>query len=115
MKLPKPPSYLRVATQKWFTNVVTEYSLEEHHVRILTLACQAWDRVAQAREALTKHGMVYTDRFGQPHARPEIGVERDGRIAFARLIRELALDVDGPSEGYSRTTAIQPGAHRRIS
>jgi hypothetical protein len=51
-----------------------------------------------AREALKQHGMTYLDRFGAPHARPEIAIERDCRIAFARLVRELALDVSEPAE-----------------
>jgi hypothetical protein len=62
----------------------------------LTLAAEAWDRAEQAREAIAQHGMTFMDRFGQPHARPEIAIERDNRIAFARLLRELALDVEAP-------------------
>jgi hypothetical protein len=41
---------------------------------------------------------VYVDRFQQPRARPEISIERDSRIAFARLVRELALDLAPPDE-----------------
>lgn len=39
-------------------------------------------------------GLTYEDRFKQPRVRPEVAIERDGRIAFARLVRELRLDVD---------------------
>jgi phage terminase small subunit len=78
--------------------VVAEFDLEHHHLRILRLACEAWDRGQEAREAVAEHGSVYVDRFGQPRARPEIAIERDARISFARLMRELALDVDGPDE-----------------
>jgi hypothetical protein len=58
----------------------------------LTLA--AWDRAQWAREAIAKHGAVFTDRFGAPRSRPECAIERDARIAFARLVRELRLDVE---------------------
>jgi hypothetical protein len=51
----------------------------------------------QAREAL-KGGLTYEDRFGCPRARPEIAVERDSRIGFARLVRELGLDVNNPDD-----------------
>jgi len=77
--------------------VVTTYVLEAHHRRLLTLAAEAWDRTCQAREALAEHGLVFEDRFGQPHARPEVGIERDSRLAFARLLRELDLDVEPPA------------------
>jgi phage terminase small subunit len=72
--------------------------LEPHHVRLLTLACEAWDRCQQARELLATEGLTFEDRFGQPRARPEVSIERDSRIGFARLVRELALDGEGPPE-----------------
>jgi phage terminase small subunit len=74
--------------------VVEGYELEEHHLRLLTLAGEAWDRAFTAREAIGKHGITYTDRFGAPRVRPEVAVERDARLAFARLVRELRLDVE---------------------
>ena len=97
-KTSKPPKHLKPATRKWWTAVVTEYVLEPHHVRLLTLAAEAWDRCQQAREALGKLGLTYTDRFQQPRARPEVAIERDSRVGFARLLRELQLDVDAPAE-----------------
>lgn len=72
--------------------MLAEFELGDHHVRLLTLAAQAWDRAEEAREALAEHGTTYTDRFGQPRARPEVAIERDARLAFARLLRELDLD-----------------------
>jgi hypothetical protein len=50
------------------------------------------------RSGLLKHGLTFDDRFGSPHARPEIAIERDSRIAFARLIREIGMDVSPPSD-----------------
>jgi hypothetical protein len=78
--------------------VVNGYELDEHHVRLLQLAAEAWDRAEEAREALAQHGNVYNDRFGSPRARPEIAIERDSRLAFARLLRELDLDAEPPPD-----------------
>jgi len=89
----KAPAYLRPATREWFAGVAETYDLERHHVLLLTKACEALDRGESARAIVAKKGMTYTDRFGQPCARPEVAIERDARIAFARLLRELALDV----------------------
>lgn len=94
----KAPEHLRPVTAEWWQSIVDDYALESQHVRLLTLAAEAWDRTQQAREALAEHGLTFTDRFDQPRARPEVAIERDNRIAFARLIRELALDVTEPEE-----------------
>jgi phage terminase small subunit len=93
---PKPPTNLRPATRKWFKSVLEDFSLEGHHIRLLTLAAEAWDQAQTAREVLDRDGQTFTDRFGQPKERPEIGILNAARIAFARLIRELGLDVDTP-------------------
>jgi len=51
----------------------------------------------RAREVLDKDGQTFTDRFDQPKERPEVGILQNARIAFAGLLRELALDgIDAP-------------------
>ena len=92
MRTPKPPDHLSAASKRWWLEVVEGFALEPHHLRLLELAASAWDRCEQAREALATHGAVYTDKLGQPKARPEVAIERDSRIAFARLLRELGLE-----------------------
>ena len=76
--------------------MVDSYDLASHHVRLLILACEAWDRGQEARAALKREGLTYNNRFGQPVSRPEVGIERDSRIGFARLIRELNLEIGTP-------------------
>jgi phage terminase small subunit len=92
-----PPKHLKPETQRWFASVVDEYELQEHHLKLLTLAAESWDRATQARLAIEKHGLCYTDRFGAPRKRPEVSVEESARIAFARLTRELDLDCGSPA------------------
>jgi hypothetical protein len=41
--------------------------------------------------------MTFTDRHGDPRARPEIQIEIASRTSFARLLRELDLDVEVPT------------------
>ena len=81
------------------------FELAPHHVHLLTLACDALDRGAQAREALSTNGITYIDARGFPKARPEVAIERDARVAFARLLRELDLDWD-PFADTSRPPAL---------
>jgi phage terminase small subunit len=97
-KFPAPPRHLRAQTKVWWKEVVQEFELESHHLKLLRLAAESWDRCEQAREALAEHGLTFLDRFEQPHSRPEIAIERDSRIAFARILRELALDVPTPDD-----------------
>jgi hypothetical protein len=90
----KAPRHLKAAGRRWWLEVHSSFELEGHHERLATLAGEALDRAVAAREAIDKHGATYLDRFGAPRARPEIAIERDSRIAFARLLRELRLDVE---------------------
>ena len=75
----------------------TNWRLEQHHSRLLTMACTAWDRAEAAREVLVKDGMVIGGRKAAVRPHPCIAIERDCRIAFARLVAQLNLDGD-PSE-----------------
>jgi phage terminase small subunit len=93
----KAPGHLRPATRAWWRKVTADYELEDHHLRLLTLAGEAWDLAEQARKGLKEAGsLTFLDRFHQPHARPEVAIARDSRTSFARLLRELALDVEPP-------------------
>jgi phage terminase small subunit len=77
------------------------------------MAAESWDRCTEAREILKREGLTFDDRFGQPKARPEVAIERDSRIAFARLLRELSLDVSSPEE--NRPPAITGKHHLKAS
>jgi phage terminase small subunit len=85
--------------------------LEPHHVKLLTVAAECWDRLLGAREAIDQHGTTYTDRFGSPRARPEVAIERDSRVAFARLLRELDLETEA-APASPRPPALR--SNRRI-
>jgi phage terminase small subunit len=77
---------------------MAEYSLEPHHIRLLTLACEAYDSATEASEVLRHEGKIFIDRFDQPKPRPEVAIQRDSAIGFARMLRELDLDVAGPTD-----------------
>ena len=87
----KPPSHLGAASRRWYAATVEKYELEDHHLRLLQAAADAWDRMPEARARLRKDGSYVEGRYGL-RAHPAVAVEKDARIAFARLIRELDLD-----------------------
>ena len=108
---PRAPAHLSEATRVWWASVLADYELEPHHLRLLQLAGEAWDRSQQARKVLDELGLTYQNRFGDPVLRPEAAVERDARLAFARLIRELDLDVEPPPD-RARPPALR--SNRRL-
>ena len=89
---------MRPATRRWFASVVRGWQLDEHHVRLLTLACEAWDRGEEARERLAVEGLTVKDRFGQVKPHPCAGIERDAASTFRQLVRELDLDTEPAPE-----------------
>ena len=89
---------LSLPTRKWFNAVNREYGLEEHHKRLLLMCCQAWDRAESARQKLKDDGLFFTDRFEQEREHPAAKTERDSMIVFARLLRELGLDLESPKD-----------------
>ena len=78
--------------------MVKAYQLEPHHLRLLQLAGESWDRAQEARVILARDGVVVTDDRKNVRSHPAVAIERDSRIAFARLVRELDLDTEPPSD-----------------
>jgi P27 family predicted phage terminase small subunit len=107
MKPTRAPQGLATATAAWFRSVCRDYVLEPHHVRLLTLACRAWDRAEQARELLDREGLTTKDRYGTSKTHPAVTIERDCRTQFARMVRELDLDTEAP-----RSERVGPPALR---
>jgi phage terminase small subunit len=100
-----PPTHLRSSTKRWWRSVVSGWQLDDHHLHLLKLACEALDRAEQAREEIEKGGAVVKDRFNQLCPSPWVAIERDSRLAFARLLREL--DLDGEPMQESRPPALR--------
>jgi len=111
----QPPEHLSQSSAEFYRHVVAEFMLEQHHLRLLALACEALDRCEEARRIIAEEGAVIRDRFGQQKAHPAIAIERDSRVAFARLLRELSLDVDMPADTSARPPARPGNASLRIS
>jgi phage terminase small subunit len=82
----------------WWLEIVVEHDLKSHHLRLLRLGCEAWDRAQQARKLLDAEGITFTDKNGDPRSRPEVAIERDSRTAFGRIVKELNLNAPGPKQ-----------------
>ena len=99
------PKHLQDEGRAFWKSVLGDYLLEDsHHLKLLENACQCLDRISQARRHLRKNGCFFKDRFGQMKENPAGKSERDNKILFSRLLRELNLDTEAPRE--SRPPAL---------
>jgi P27 family predicted phage terminase small subunit len=94
--LPSPPAHLSQSARDWWQITVDRYVLEEHHLRLLQLVCEAWDEAQKARAQLAQDGLTVPGREGGLRPHPCVAIERDARLAVARLVRELDLDTGPP-------------------
>ena len=91
MKLPRE---LNTRGRKFWRQITTDFDLtEHHHFELLKQACFCLDRVETARKTLEKEGLFVLNRFNECREHPALKVEKDNRALFARLIRELGLDI----------------------
>jgi P27 family predicted phage terminase small subunit len=88
----KPPAHLSEEAREWWQSVTRDFDLEPHHLKLLQAACEAWDRMTLAREAVANDGITFRAANGDLKSNPAVAIERDARTAFARLVRELDLD-----------------------
>jgi P27 family predicted phage terminase small subunit len=94
--LPQPPPHLSESSRQWWLSTVETYILQEHHLLLLQLCCEAWDRAQMARAQLQEEGLTVQGAEGGIRPHPCVAIERDARLAVARLVRELDLDTEPP-------------------
>ncbi len=92
----KAPDNLHQATRRWWLSVAREHGLDADALRILSIAAENWDLSRQAHEVIIDQGTTYTDRYGQPRARPETTIYRQSVAAFTRAMRLLSLESEKP-------------------
>ena len=106
----KVPKHLTAASKRFYEQVCNDYVLESHHLRLLQLLCEAFDRGQEARKVLAAEGLTVVDsKLGIKRPHPCISIERDSRTAVARLTRELNLSEE-PEE--PRPPSLRYGGKR---
>ena len=105
--IPPAPSHLLKESTTWWNSICAAYDLDEAALELLRLAAEALDRVREARAIICKDGLMVKLSGGGSKVHPMLAVERDSRLAAARLIRELNLDIEPadvrpPSRGSAR-------------
>lgn len=110
-----PPADLSPESSAWWWEIENSYELEPADYKLLVLACRAWDRATQARAALKKFGLTFTDKHLVVRPRPEILMERNSVALFAKLVRQMNLPVATPPNPL--TVPVNHGAlqQRRLN
>jgi len=85
--------------RKFWKDIHAQFEIRDsHHLRLLEEACSCLDVIERALNEIRESGSFYTDRFGQPRSHPGYDLIKAYRTLFARLLRELGLDVEPPPE-----------------
>ena len=95
---PQSPSNLGPAGEAYFALVAEAFELLPEDVPLLVAACEMLDRAASAKAIIAKEGVTTTDRWGQVKPHPAVDIERQSRLAFVRIRRELGLDAAVPPD-----------------
>jgi len=62
-----------------------------------------------ASALIAEQGLTVTDRHGQVRPHPAVAIERDSRVAFVRVLRELGLSDEANDSRPPRLTGRYAG------
>jgi len=97
------PRHLSRDGKLLFRLVAREYEIDDPSgVRILRLACEAYDRCQAARRQIDGEGLTVKDRYGQIRPHPLLTVERDARAACLACLKALHLDLEPLRDAVGR-------------
>lgn len=107
------PKHLSAAAAAWFREVCAQHTLQPQDIETLTIAATQLDRMATAREAIKKHGVVVIDDKGIPRQNPAITMERNSGLVFIRAVRAMKLDVGADYNPHHDAAYDWAGARAR--
>jgi phage terminase small subunit len=93
---PRPPKGLTPAARRFWRETLAAFELEPHHLSLLEQACRTLGTIEEAEAAIARDGAYVSGRFGV-RSHPAAAVRDRNRIGFARLVRELGLDLEAPA------------------
>lgn len=92
----KPPAHLSADARRLWAQLLKDYDLDDAAgLLLLQSACEAYDRLQEARKVIGREGAVTQDRWGQSKPHPATGIERDARTQMHSALRLLKLEPGG--------------------
>jgi P27 family predicted phage terminase small subunit len=90
--IPRAPAHLSAEARRYWRDMVTRWAFDTRHLRLLTLALQAWDDAQVARAELRREGTSITMPSGARRPHPAVRREHDARASCARIFGQLGLE-----------------------
>lgn len=89
-----PPKHLSPESRKFWKEIVDAYDLQPEVLKVLQTACEAWDRMSEARKHIEAEGLLIdAGRYGR-RKNPCVDIEQNSRAAFLRAISMINLPED---------------------
>jgi P27 family predicted phage terminase small subunit len=85
----RAPKHLSTEARAFWTQIVTEWAIDDAGALIRLVACECLDRLRGAQQVIKREGMTVKGR-----AHPATVIERDARLALLRARRQLGLDLE---------------------
>ena len=97
------PSHLSKEAGEIFRDLCADYRINDTAgLKILRVACEAFERAQGARIIIDRDGMTVKDKFEQTKPHPLLPIERDSRAAFLSGLKALNLDITPPRDQTGR-------------
>ena len=90
----KIPKFEFPESRNFYKHISGSWELEQHHLVLLENACHCLDRILSDRKILNEEKRFFVDRYEQPREHPAAISERQNKILFSRILRELNLDAE---------------------
>ena len=98
------PDHLQASGCDLWTSTLTEWSLTDADIVLLTTACECADRLVQIRDALKQDGIAITDPSGRKRSHPLLAAEAQIQGVLLRAWGQLNLtDAEAPKIGRPMT------------
>jgi P27 family predicted phage terminase small subunit len=103
LKTAKPPKHLGKSGKTLWEELISEYGISDAAgLALVTTAAECLDRIRAAQAAISEHGEIVKDRYGQVKLNPALVLEKDARNGLLATLKALNLDLEPLRDGPGR-------------
>ena len=98
MKRTKIPLDIMEPGRVWLRKMLKTYEFQPGEYDLLFEAARSLNRLDECRTIISAEGLSIQDKFLQTRAHPLCAVERDNRLVFLRICKQLNVLGDGKDD-----------------